>query len=1098
MLIGILLVPALASAQSGLGRIVGTVRDQSGAFIPGATVIVTNEKTGEERAVQADTQGLIAVGNLKPSTYTIKATFGDLKPTEYTGLLLQAGQDLSLDLELMAAGISESLTVTGDAPAIDLSSARMGVNVNQREVEDLPLNGRQMSQLYLQAPGAVNSGTGTFSDIRFSGRAVQQNMIRFDGIEGTAIIDASPGNLNGEIPSPFKLQSSLENVQEFRVDSNTYPAEYGTGTGGQISVVTRSGSNSVHGSGFYYLRDDRFDSKNAFDLQKSRLDLKQFGGSIGGPLARNRAFFFGSYEGYRLRSGVNFIEAAPSAAAFERAGPAIQPLFNAFRGAGAVMLPGASANPDFDILQLQSNARVDENSVGGRIDVRMNSNWSTYGRFFRDSGENDQPEGVTGRRAVTTARPANAVWGLQGILSPTRVNEFKIGYNAAPTQVNGRAPTVNGIDLSSITLNISGSVANTGIAGQGASSGIAIPGGLLRQNSATNGRGAPYDPFSLSFIDNLSWDRGIHTLKLGGEYRMIRMTTDRLGGTTYTWSNVNDFLANRLQQTAYLSDLSEPSPFNNNAAGPRHTQQEYAIAYAQDEWKPATHLTLNYGVRYDYYTPLTERNNLLVNFDTVHGVILPAKQAPFRTAKNNLQPRVSFAWTPGSAGRTVIRGGFGLLVGPGQTEDQIQPVESDRISSTLSGGAFPADITLLRANFISNPLNRGYQPRAYTPEYLVPERVWQYSASVQRELPLGMVGTAAYVGSQGRNLFLRSITNRIVEVRTNPNPASSAVVIREFDVVNADGSISRPFAEIDIKTSGGEDSYNAMQLSLARRFNSGLTLNSQYTLSRSYGTTAGSNEALTAANNARTLEDYEYDRGYNRFDVRHTFNVSALYSLPFGKGRKWMSGAGAMQQAILGGWDVGTILNGRSGLPLDVRVTRADVAYRDANGNFVNSPCATCTAVINTPGGGASRGVRRPNLIPGVNPYVKDGLQWLNPAAFSIPAPGEFGNLTRGLIRGPGFFQMDLVVAKRIPLTGSGTNLELRGEVFNLLNRNNYDVPPATLPNALGTGTNQLQPNQPFTAAVAGSSFGKLRSTVGTTVGMGTNRQAQFAVRLNF
>jgi hypothetical protein len=1093
-----LLAPVPAAAQSGLAKLAGTARDQSGAAIPGAAVTVKNEKTGEERTATADAQGGFAVTNLRPSTYTIKATFGAFAPTEYTGILLQAGQDLTLDMELHPAGLSEAVNVVADAPSLDLSSARMGVNVNQREVEDLPLNGRQMSQLYLQAPGALNSGTGTFSDIRFSGRAVEQNMIRFDGIEATAIIDAAPGNLNGEIPSPFRLQSSLENVQEFRVDSNTYPAEYGTGTGGQISVVTKSGTNTVHGSAFYYLRDDQFDSKNAFDLKKSPLSLKQFGGSVGGPFARNRAFFFGSYEGYRLESGINFIEGVPSAAAFLRAVPAIQPLFNAFRAPGAVVLPRASANPDVDILQLQSNATVRENSLAARVDVKLATNWTMYGRYFRDDGLNDQPEGVTGRCALTSAKPANGVVVLQGVLTPRMINEVKVGYNTSPTEVSGSAPTVNGIDLSSMTLNISGSVANTGIAGQGASSGLAIPGGLLRQNSATNGRGAPYNPYSLSFIDNLTWNSGAHTVKLGAEYRMIRMDTDRLGGTTYTWSNLNDFLSNTLQQTAYLSDLSDPSPFNGGATGMRHTEQEYAVGFAQDEWKAASNFTLNYGVRYDYYTPLTERNNLLVKFDAENGVVLPSDTAPFRTAKNNFQPRVSFTWTPSQSRRTVLRGGFGLLVGPGQTEDQIQPIESDRISSTISGGAFPANIDALRANFLNNPLNRAFQPRAYTSSYLVPERVWQYSASLQQELPLGMVATAAYVGSQGRNLFLRSITNRIVDVRTNPNPAAAAIVVREFDIINADGSISRPFAEVDIKTSGGDDAYNAMQLSLARRFNSGLTLNSQYTLSRSYGTTAGSNEALTAANNAWTLEDYEYERGYNRFDVRHTFNLSALYSLPFGDGRKWMSNASGLQQALLGGWDIGTILNGRSGLPLDVRVTRNDVVYRDAAGNFVGNPCATCSAVINTPGGGASRGVRRPNLVPGVDPYLKNGLQWLNPAAFSIPAPGEFGNLQRGLLRGPGFAQVDLVVAKRFGFGPSGANVELRGEVFNVLNRNNYDVPPATLANALGTGTNQVQPDQPFTAAAAGSTFGKLRSTVGTTVGMGTNRQAQFALRVNF
>jgi hypothetical protein len=203
--------------------------------------------------------------------------------------------------------------VGGNDVALDTSSARMGANVNQEEVHGLPLNGRQLSQLYLQAPGALNSGSGTFGDIRFSGRAVNQNAIRYDGIEGTGIIDASPGNLNGEIASPFRLQASLENVQEFRVDSNSYPAEYGTGTGGQVNVVTKSGTNKYHGSVFEYLRNDALDARNWFDrATKSPLKLNQFGGSIGGPVIRDKFFFFGSYEGYRLRSGINFVEAVPS------------------------------------------------------------------------------------------------------------------------------------------------------------------------------------------------------------------------------------------------------------------------------------------------------------------------------------------------------------------------------------------------------------------------------------------------------------------------------------------------------------------------------------------------------------------------------------------------------------------------------------------------------------------------------------------------------------------------------------------------------------------------------------------------------------------
>ena len=235
-----------------------------------------------------------------------------------TNVQLLVGQELNSNLTLQATGVEAKVDIVAAADTgIDTGSAAMGVNVNPREVEALPLNGRQLSQLYLQAPGSVNSGSGTFGDIRFSGRAVQQNVIRYDGIEGSAIIDASPGNLNGEVPSPFRLQSSLENVQEFRVDSNNFPAEFGTGTGGQVSVVTKSGSNAFHGSLFEYIRNDAFDAANFFDNiigQKAPLRLNQFGGSIGGPIVKDKLFFFFSYEGYRLRAGVNSIEAVPGSA----------------------------------------------------------------------------------------------------------------------------------------------------------------------------------------------------------------------------------------------------------------------------------------------------------------------------------------------------------------------------------------------------------------------------------------------------------------------------------------------------------------------------------------------------------------------------------------------------------------------------------------------------------------------------------------------------------------------------------------------------------------------------------------------------------------
>ncbi len=1100
-----------ATAQVDQAHVTGVVHDQNNAVVVGATVTVKNERTGDVRTATANEEGRFAVVNLRPSSYTITITAQNFAKTEFTSVELVVGQALNLDVEMKPVGATESITIVGgEDAALDTSSARMGANVNQQEVHGLPLNGRQLSQLYLQAPGALNSGSGTFGDIRFSGRAVQQNAIRYDGVEGTAIIDASPGNLNGEIPSPFRLQASLENVQEFRVDSNSYPAEYGTGTGGQVSVVTKSGGNQFHGSVFEYLRNDALDARNWFDrASKSPLKLNQFGASLGGPIVKDKFFFFGSYEGYRLRSGLNFVEAVPSASACARAVAAVAPLCPAaFRDPKAIILPGASSNPDFDIAQLQASNPVNENSGSLRFDFKVNDKNSIYARYFRDQGDNDQPQNVSGSRATINAVPQNAVLAWQSAIGATKINEFKVGYNGAYTRVNGFAPAINGIDLSAVTININGSVANTGIAGQGNTSGISVPGGLVRANSATNGRGAPYTPYSISFIDSLSLLKGSHNVKFGGEVRLIRMYTDRLGGVTYTYQNLSGFLANTAQSIQYLGDVSAPSQFNNGATGNRFAKEEFYIGYAQDEWRIKSNLTLNYGLRYEYYTPLREDQDRQVVFDINSGRILPSNTTIYKALKTNFAPRLSFAWSPNEGGsglfgggKTVIRAGFGVNYGPGQIEDQIQPIESDRISSTLSNvsNAFPANIPQIVANFTNNPNNRAYQPRAYDiANYKVPERIFSYTVSVQQELPYKMALTLAYVGSQGRNLFLRSVANQITQVRTNANPANNAIVIREFSIVTENGpgqnpTVLNPFAEIDYKRSGGHDSYNALQVSLQRRFNTGVTLNAQYAYGFSRGNTAGSNEALTAGNIARNTADFDYDDGYNNFDVRHTFNLSAIYALPFGRN---LSGA---SKTLLGGWELGAILNARSGLPIPVQITRPDILYLDpTTGVYYGGPAAGRVAVINTPGGGASRNVRRPDLVPGVDPFLGRDRQILNPAAFAIPKPGTYGNLERNLLHGPGFFQQDLIVAKKFAIT-EAANIEFRTEVFNLFNTTNFANPPALLPNTFTTGDAiTLQPGQPFSTATAGSAFGLANRTVERAVGLGANRQIQFALRLNF
>lgn len=1137
-----------AFAQTDQGRIAGKVQDPNNAVVPGATITVTNAGTNEKRTAAANDSGEYYVPALRAAVYIVEASSENFAATTVTDVKLAVGQQLDLNITLSPQAQSVTVDVVGGTDAvINTASASIGATVNQREVRDLPINGRQLSQLYLQAPGSLNSGSGTFSDIRFSGRAVQQNVVRYDGVEGTAIIDASPGNLNGEVASKFRLQSSLENVQEFKVDSNNFPAEFGTGTGGQVSVVTKSGTNEFHGSLFEYFRNDALDARNFFDniqpgIEKSPLRFNQFGGSLGGPIIKNKLFFFMSYEGYRLRSGLNFVEAAPSLSLAQPGAlipgtitpvnPAVQPYISAFRSDRAVTLPGSQV-AGFDIVQLQDTARVNEDAFAARFDLRPGDKNTFNFRFFRDNGEDISPEGVSGRVVRIQAQPQNAVLGWQHIINQNLFNDFRIGYNGARTRINGQAPTVSGIDFSAITLNISGSVAISGIAGQGTSSGISIPGGLVRANSATNGRGQPYTPYSISFIDSLSWVRGNHSIKFGGETRLIRLYTDRLGGTTYTFSNLAAFLANTPQSVNYVGDLSAPSPFNNGFAGERLAQQEYYIAYGQDEWKIRPGLTLNYGLRYEYYTPLRERNNAQVLFDIENGVLRDPSEPAFRSSKNNFGPRVALTWSPtlsGSGffggGKTVFRGGWGLYYGPGQTEDQVQPIESDRFSTTITSGgllAFPANIPAIVANFENNPSNRSYQPRAYSSNYQIPERIMQFTASWQQELPWKLASTIAYVGSKGDNLFLRSVANKIlpgsativngtnipagVGIVNRIDPVTGRVVgvstIREFSIVSGT-TVQNPYAEVDYKTSGGDDRYDALQMSLSRQFESGLTMNSQYTYSFSRGNTAGSNEARTGA----ALDDFEYDRGRNNFDVRHTFNLSALYALPIGRGKKLDFGNGAANY-LFGNWEIGGILNARSGLPIEVLVVRPDVVIQctdpaagciagrvlplPGNVSAANPLPAGFTAVINTPGGGASRNVRRPNLT-GEPLYLDNDRFILNPAAFSIPAPGEFGDLPRNALRGPIFRQFDMILSKRFRITET-VNAQFRTEIFNVFNTTNFANPSATLNNALSAS---FQPGQPFTQSLAGATFGQVRQTVERTVGLGTNRQIQFALRLTF
>jgi hypothetical protein len=1090
-------------AQTTTARLTGVVRDPSGAVVPNAEVTITSQRTGQSRTVTTNADGLFVAVSLSPAAYDVVVKATGFSSTEAKNLLLVVGQELGHDFSLPLAGAEASVTVeSGAASALDTSSARVGANVPSREVEQLPINGRQVSQLYLLAPGATNAGSGTFDNIHFSGRSVEQNIIRLDGIEATSIIDTSPGNL-GEVTSAFRLQQSLEAVQEFRVDSSSYPAELGTGTGGQISFVTKSGGNAWHGSIFDYLRNDFFDARNTFNRRatagnNTRFRLNQFGGSVGGPLIKDKLFVFATYEGLRQGYDAPYTESTLSNYARQRVAstsPALVGLLSAFPADPFPLAVGVNQQT----VTTVGNNKITEDFGDIRFDYHINQRFSMYARYNRDQGKLNQTQNASLSQFNQNAVPQNAVIALNQVLSSRMFNETKFGFNSAKARPLGTSGPSPNADLSRAQIAIAG---------------LTTPGSLIRLSSSFNGIGSPYTSQSYSYIDNFSFVQGNHNMKFGVEIRPISLYNNLYGGTTYTFNSIDNFVTNRPDVIQFYGDLSDPSPFTG-LSGIAQVKQNYLIGYAQDEWKLSPELTLSYGLRYEYYTPLHEVRNKNVVFSPETGTITPRFAGDwYKTSVNNYGPRLGLAYAPRSLNnQTIFRIGGGVFFGPGQTEDQIQPEANDRVSRTFSsapGTVYPINPQNIIATFDINSPTLGYQPRAYTAHYTIPERVVTYTASVQQQLPGGFQAMIGYVGSTSRNLFQRSITNLITNVATN-STSGAAITTRQF---------GGRFAEIDIKSSGGTDQYHALQSTLQRRYASGLSLGAQYTWAKELGTSSGSNEATTSqipfgVQNAKS----EYGRG--TFDIRHSMNVTALYDLPIGKGKAInLSGPVA---AVLGDWQVGSVVNFRSGVPIDVLITRPDVAYVGVSGSpyagqvfsnpVLNPSCpafttngsligpGVCTAaVINTPGGGNTRNIRRPNRVPGVSPYLKQGKQFLNPAAFSTPAPGTFGNSRRNDLSGPILSQLDLTLAKTLKFT-ERVNLKFQADAYNVLNHPNYANPGVarlaqTIPStATGAG---IQPGVAFTTATAGGNFGTETSTVGNQVGLGANRQIQLSLRLSY
>ena len=589
-----IVMPAASAAQQFESRIVGKVMDQSNLALPGVTVNATSKETGQARSAVTDENGTYAITNLAPGTYTVVFDLAGFAARTET-VLLGMAQTQTTNATMGVAALTETVLVSAESPVLDITSARIGVNVSPEEVQNLPVNGRNFANLMTLATGATSDGNGGWSSVRFNGKSNQQNYLNYDGVDGTYVWDASPGYLNAT-GSQFRLQTSMESVAEFRVNSGLAPAESGLGSGGNISVISKSGSNQFRGSLFEYRRDDALDAASKYDDQKQELELDQFGGSIGGPLISNKTFFFASYEGLRQTTGLTFAEAVPSDEARRRilAGEpvgsgggqspartqAVAPLLNGFP-TGSVSVAG---NALVALTSLTSQAEQEENTASVRLDHQFNGSHSVYVRYLYSRGEVDTPDRtVTPRRVLAKQSPKNFIGSYQSIYGKV-VNEFKVGFNAPRTSATafGAVPNYDPVGVS-----LSGTFTSSSIDARG-NTGIARSGLLIRATSASSTTGSAFDPQSLSFNNMTTWNRGAHTVKFGGEYRRIESDFQFLGSTEITYNSINDFIDNKPNQVAVTLDSPVFQP-----------QQFYAIGFVQDSWRVADRLTLELGLRYD-------------------------------------------------------------------------------------------------------------------------------------------------------------------------------------------------------------------------------------------------------------------------------------------------------------------------------------------------------------------------------------------------------------------------------------------------------------------------------------------------------------------
>jgi hypothetical protein len=1013
-------VPSAVAQQVDDAIVVGTVFDSSHATVSGAVVKLTHLATNAVAEIRTDARGEYRTPSLKIGEYAITVEADGFKQSNQRGVVLEIGDVRKLDVVLEVGQTSESVNVEAEAPLLQSSDSTVGDVINNRQIEELPLNGRDYLQLANLSSGTVAAAQG----VEIGGQAGTQVAFLLDGQDNNNQQISTSHSGQKEVVKP-----SVDAIQEFKVVTNGYSAEFGRSSSGVVSVALKSGTNELHGSAFEFIRNDIVDAKNLFATYKPPYKRNQFGSSAGGPVIRNKTFIFGDFEATYIRESTTTLSTLPTAA--QRNGLFSSTIIDPYTKTPfpGNQIPSSLLDPiSLNILSLvplpqtsaatsnynyASPANEDNHRWDLRVDQIINDRQNLFFRFSDQVSDTvvSSPLPPNGGQyyagtGATATDSKSFVLGYNQIWSPTVVSSIRAGWNDLAWTNYFPNQSLTGVGIPGVpTVNPGFSeMVVTGYPDLGVSNVPNADASQDRQLSA-----------------DVTWSKGRHNLKFGVQeyWLQTNFLSSQLSSGVFDFDGqyTKNPLADFLLGAAYSTSLSNYSYLALRAP--------YTNFFAQDDWKITSKLTLNIGLRYELDPPSVQKNNTISNFDLDtnpgHPVLVPAGSEGNSIADRALQnvnynqwaPRLGLAYSLDN--KTVIRAGAGTFYSNLITEGGMQSMEVNppwNIRSVFTTNKNVAPTLVLADGFASNALSLAnasnvelvsYDRKGVTPTD------YQWNFNIQRELPGGILLEVGYYGNKLDHMWRQIDGN---PAPPEPGNINSNRPYHETLVPGTDDTIT--LANVVRIQKDGWSAYNALQAKIEKRYSNGLTFIASYAYSKAI--------ALGDTAAVQDQQDWMADKALSSLDMRQHFVGSAVYQLPFGQGRQFGTNWNRITNGFLGGWAFAPIFTVSTGMPLNITV----------NGNPSNT------------GSGADR----PNVVGNwqlANPSV---AEWFNTAAFVANAPYTYGDAGRNIIRGPGLVDLDLALHKSFRIT-ERVSAQLRIESFNATNTPALGPPNTVLGNPL-------------------------------------------------